>query len=462
MLSQPAAILPATFSRRKKVNPMNARNVLCICIIAKDAWEYFLDCLMLKQRKRPLPEEVKDIYDEVHWKEHLAITNEEMRVSIAHTACLWAVDFALIFSPFFSWVDAIAGDDAILALLLSILIIDALKLPVNYLMSFTDEFAIQKKYGQSNRTPGSFTKDFLISAISNTVISAIVTCITGQIFMAAVENILEKGPSLAIALDEAESMLPIIFSLAIVALIAESAIDLCRYRFKPMPRGELREEIERMLRSSKKHVRWLTVYNESARSNEKNAFLLNIPGLRMISVADNIMEKDSPRQTLATIAHEIGHLKHRRKPYDLCRYIVTTAFVALLVLLLANVEAFIPAEAWIRSSFNLSHTSLFLVILFINYVLKPVIFLAGIPSHLADRSKEYEADQNAVLEGYGQELADSLKEWYRDELRFINPHPLVEFLYFGHPGLPNRLRAIDAGMEGRRREPRGRAFGKSA
>ena len=42
---------------------MSARVVLCLLILGRELWELFLSRLAAKQRKRPLPTEVADIYN---------------------------------------------------------------------------------------------------------------------------------------------------------------------------------------------------------------------------------------------------------------------------------------------------------------------------------------------------------------------------------------------------------------
>ncbi len=426
---------------------MSARWVLCICILGRELWKCFLSRLTSKQREKPLPAEVSDIYDADRWNLYLGICKEEHRVSLIRRFLSRAIDLVLIFSPFFSWVDGIAGDNYLLGLLICGVIINLVNLPVDYFSSLYDEFKIQKKYEQSNHTFASFNKDYFVGEVSRFVLSLLCLSVVCVAFKSAIDISVSANGGLTGAFRAACTFFPILLAVSFVVVLCGLAVEFALYKFRPMPAGEIRTCVESMLASCKKRVRWLTVYNESAKSNEKNAFLLNIPGFRMISIADNSLESDRPREVLAVIAHEVGHLKHRFAPYDLIKFLSPFSACVIIVALLSNVAALFLVDAWIRDSFCLGHTSAFLSLQFITLVIGPINLILDIPYNYARRQREYEADQNAVREGYGQDLAEMLKSAYKDELSNVNTHPFREFLEHDHPALPKRLRAIYEGMD---------------
>lgn len=426
---------------------MSARWILCILLIGGELWNRFLLRLAAKQRKKPLPEEVNDIYDAERWDSYLSICGEEHKVGLIRVLLSRAIDIILIFSPFFSWVDGLASDNFLLGLLLSGAIVSLLNLPIDYLTSLYDEFRIQKRYGQSNHTLGSFSRDYFVGELSSFVLTMGSFSILAIAFQAAVETSMCAGGGLGGALEAALTFVPVLFAVSIVFVLCGTAVEFALYKFRPLPSGELRTTVEHMLSSCKKRVRWLTVYNESAKSNEKNAFLLNIPGLRMISIADNALDDEDPGETLAVIAHEVGHLKHRFVPSDLLKYLSTITVIGLFLVLLSNASTLLSVDSWIQKSFSLENTSVFLSLQFLAYLFKPVSLLLDIPQNYAQRQSEYEADRNAVHEGYGAELAEMLKGSSREELVGINPHPFIELLEYSHPALPKRLRAIYEEMD---------------
>ena len=426
---------------------MSARVVLCLLILGRELWELFLSRLAAKQRKRPLPTEVADIYNAERWGLYLGICKDEFKLSCIHVLFARSIDVALIFSSFFSWVDGLARDNYLLGLLVPMAIIHLVNAPIAYLVNLYDEFKIQKRYGQSNHTLSSFNKDYFIGDISSFVLSLVVTSLLVFSFRVAIEISLHAGGGYAGAFKAARMFVPVMFGLALLFVLCALAIEFALYKFRPMPEGKLRETLEHMLSSCRKKVRWITVYNESAKSNEKNAFLLNIPGFRMISIADNAVEGECSDETLAVLAHEVGHLKHRFVPSDLFKYLSSIGVCAVVVVLLSNTSMLFSVDAWIQDSFCLKYTSAFLVIQFLSILTEIYNLMLGIPLNYARRRNEYEADRNAVLEGYGNDLAEMLKSSSSKELRGVNPHPFIEFLEYDHPALPKRLRAIYKEME---------------
>lgn len=83
----------------------------------------------------------------------------------------------------------------------------------------------------------------------------------------------------------------------------------------------------------------------------------------------------------------------------------------------------------------------------IGMLLTPVGFLWGIFSNYRSRIEEYEADREAVKNGYGEELIGTFKRLSNDELVDVNPHPVIEFLEYDHPGMNNRIKAIHSAMQ---------------
>ena len=426
---------------------MSVRLVLCICILGGELWSLFLSLLAARQRKRSLPEEVRDIYDAKSWNLYLGICREEFRLNCVRALFARGIDVVLIFSPFFSWVDGLARDNYLFGLLLPMVMLFLINLPVKYLASLYDEFEIQKRYGQSNHTLASFNADYFVSEVSSFALSMVAGSVLVFAARTVINAVTRAGGGHADAFEATRMVLPLLVATAVLISLCALGIELAVYKFRPMPQGEVRAAVERMLSSCKKKVRWLTIYNESAKSIESNAFCLNIPGFRMISIADNAVDGDRPRETLATIAHEVGHIKHRFAPSDALRFLPGIALGVAAVALLRNAAALLSVDMWIRESFCLNYTSAFIWVQFLGIVLAPVNLLLDIPRNYASRQNEYEADRNAVLEGYGPELAKTLKEDYRRELMGVNTHPLIEILEFSHPALPKRLRAIYKAME---------------
>ena len=73
-----------------------------------------------------------------------------------------------------------------------------------------------------------------------------------------------------------------------------------------------------------------------------------------------------------------------------------------------------------------------------------VSMLLGFLSSYISRKAEYRADEQAVIEGYGDSLVKALKILARENFADLNPHRLIVLLEYSHPTLLQRIRVLEA------------------
>jgi STE24 endopeptidase len=59
------------------------------------------------------------------------------------------------------------------------------------------------------------------------------------------------------------------------------------------------------------------------------------------------------------------------------------------------------------------------------------------------RKNEYQADQFAARYGLGSQLIESLKKLSVSTLNNLTPHPAYVFVYYSHPPLHERIKALN-------------------
>lgn len=426
---------------------MSAQIVIAIFLLLRIAWEAFLTHLQNKQRNNPLPSVVADIYDSARYQDYLTIASEEKRLCFVRTVVESAVDFAVLFSPLFAAIDTAFGPSPYLVLFASLIAIKLLYLPLNFLCSWWYQFKVEGRHGLNNQSTKSFASDYVREEAGSTVFATVLF----EIIAFICENVSTWTGNFSLGFTTTVSLclgiLAILFLLSFVALLVGIKIERMGYQFKPLPAGPLRDEIEAMLSTCKKKVRAITVYDESSKSTTKNAAVLNVPWRREITIADNFLNENSHGELMAVVAHEIGHLKHRRGFSDLGRLMGPMILLLLICLLLTWPAPVMMVNDWVTLSFGLGTTNYYLDILLVTLAFGPALMLVNAASNFLQRKNEYEADQEAVRAGYGNDLAEMLKKAARDELKNINPHPFIEMLECDHPGMANRLAAIYAAME---------------
>lgn len=163
---------------------------------------------------------------------------------------------------------------------------------------------------------------------------------------------------------------------------------------------------------------------------------------REISIADNFLNENDEDELLAVLAHEVGHLKHKKTFLEYMSYVDIALLFCLLVYCIYNPTLLEQFVSWINSSFDIQTTNYVLVIMAIETFFSPLSFLISLFTNYISRGNEYEADQNAVKEGYGEALIKTFKILSNDELVDVHPCKWVEITEYNHPGMTNRIRAI--------------------
>lgn len=125
---------------------------------------------------------------------------------------------------------------------------------------------------------------------------------------------------------------------------------------------------------------------------------------------------------------------------------MSVLLLLVILLLILSPGPILSLVSWTQASFGLSTINYSLILDVLEcFVWIPVQALK-VFANCESRAREYSADQEAVRQGLGQQLIDMLKDAERDALMNVNPHPVVEFLEYDHPGLARRIAAIKAGM----------------
>ena len=200
------------------------------------------------------------------------------------------------------------------------------------------------------------------------------------------------------------------------------------------------------MRDCKKKVRKIEVYNESKKSVNKNAYCLKILWYRSFGIADNFLKENAQDELLGVLAHEIGHLKHKKDILDYLNYLPLVLMSVALFFLLGNLDSFskliaLPVKG-INQAFGIEVCNYYLLFIYISYLLFPLSLFNSIHGNYVSRRNEYEADGNAVKEGYGNALIATFTKMSSDELIDINPARIIEILDYDHPGMINRIKAI--------------------
>lgn len=422
--------------------PLSARTFMLLVPAVRLVFTCLKVILKTRRQKKPLPREVADIYDADRYRVFLAREGEIRRLRLIFRGISFAIDAALLLSPIFGVIESLAGGNAYLTALLTYgvywLVGEAVDLPGEYLITF----AVDEKYGLNKMTKREFAKDELLSMPGEIftglgLLLALAFC--GEHMSRWTRGFtLGWGKTALIGLGAGAALLAV----SMAASLVEFFLWKKKYTFTPLPEGELREKIRGLMAGCRKKVSRISVYDESKKSTEKNAFLLKLFRYREFGIADNFLNGNDEGELLAVLSHEIGHLKHKRDLLDLAGRVIGIAAAALLLALLCRPAPALAVNRWVRESFQIGSNNYYVLISVYGGFLSPVLFLMNLFSNWRSRRNELQADMEAVKNGLGEELISTFSKITADELIDLNPHPLLEWLDYDHPGMYRRISYI--------------------
>lgn len=207
------------------------------------------------------------------------------------------------------------------------------------------------------------------------------------------------------------------------------------YTLTPLEEGELKTEIEALAEKNKFPLTHLYVMDGSTRSSHSNAFFVGLPWSKKIIIYDTLIEHNTTKETVAVLAHEIGHWKLN---HVLQLLVASQASVAVTFVLFS---AFLENKSLFRS-FGFSTSPAIIAFSLFSYVTTPVSCVTQYLVKLLTRKNEYEADAFASESGYSDDLSAALIKISTKNLSSLNTDWLFSAYNHSHPILADRLSAL--------------------
>ena len=411
---------------------MSAKAFALIMSALSLAYQLVLSVVADRQRKKPLPKEVADVFAPERYQKYLSYVADNKKLGFAMNAVgLIETALLLLLFPWRGLEDAMRGNvyGIALASVSLIWLIDAVK---DVVAAYIDKFRIEEKYGMNRQTKRDFAKDQARSLAVELLLELLLTLLIA--FMGEHMASWTNGFSVSLpkALGIGVGIAAVIGAFITFASLVSIWMMKREYTFTPLPDGALRDKIVKLQDGARKRVKQINVYDESKKSTSKNAFLLKFLWLREFGIADNFINENAEEELIAVLSHEIGHLKHKKNLLNYLSYALFSGAFALVILIIHRPAPVRAMAAWVRASFALTVNNYNLLITVFGAALTPVIRLISLLNNYRSRMEEYEADREAVRNGCGEALIATFKRLSSDELINVNPHPLIEFLEYDH------------------------------
>lgn len=415
--------------------------LIFIIIMIQTGYRFVLDDIKNKQRKKPLPIEVSDIYDKKRYESFLSYEKDYNHMKLCNRLFTVLVYVFYLFSPFLSYIDKLSLN-VYTRFFVTVLSISLINRVVSVCFDYYATFKIEEKYGKNKKTKEVFIKDEVVETVLDFILSFIlyIPCLY------ILEHIERWTNHFSITYTQSlmlcSGLLGICLILYLIVLSISYMYLRIQYTFTELEDNELRHKIEELMKDCPKKVKHIKVYNESKKSTGKNAFLLKMLWHKEFGIADNFLDENSEGELLAVLSHEIGHLKHKKNIFNYMKYIVLCILFILIVSMIPHGELCIVLSERVLESFGLIHMNYDVIFTCLGVMITPIMYICSLYVNYVSRREEYEADDQAVHNGYGEELITTFKRISSDELIDVYPADFIEYTSYDHPGMYHRIKHI--------------------
>jgi STE24 endopeptidase len=261
-----------------------------------------LSWLNMKTWDKPLPPEVRDLYDVRKYEEarNYAIANNKLGTISATLSLVISITFLAFHG--FAWIDEIARNISSSPILQALIFFGIITLAsgiISLPFDLYGTFVIEEKFGFNKTTPKLFVVDKLKGMALGIVVGggilALLTFLYGVLgdkFWIAAWAVV-ASLSILIATFYTNLLLPIFNKLT------------------PLEGGELRNSIEKYAAKVQFPLTNIYVMDGSKRSTKANAFFSGLGSKKNIVLYDNLVNEMNTDEITAVLAHEVGHYKKK-------------------------------------------------------------------------------------------------------------------------------------------------------
>ena len=310
-----------------------------------------------------------------------------------------------------------------LVFLLFVLIIGFALSVLFFPVSYYTEFYLEHKYNLSNQT---FLK-WLWEDLKGLLVSLPVIIPVLLIFF--------------YTLNKFESLwwLPFAIVLFIISVVLARIVPVLIlplfYKITLIEESELKEKIQAHAKEAGIVVENVYKFNMSKNTKKANAAFTGIGKSKRILLGDTLLENYTDDEIETVVCHELGHFKRKH----IIKNIIIGTMSSFLTLFL--IAVFYQASiSWFGFDSVKEIAALPLLTLWamiIGLIFTPV-------ANLISRKFEYEADEYAIQStGKKDAYISTLNKLTDQNLGDREPHPFVEWFFYSHPSIKNRVSAIN-------------------
>ncbi len=406
---------------------MNWKILVLILHLLGSAYRLALHIVSYRSAGNPTPANVADVYDAETYSRWRAYSAEKCRLRIVSTVLSFLLLLVLLLTDAHSAFASVFGMDPWTQLIAVLVLQTLAETLLDVAVSYVDTMIIEQKYGFNRSTMKTFVADQIRGLLLGFGLSAGLMCALCALHMAMGDWVLLLFTGVLFVFTLTISFLYPIFS-------------RIGNKFVPLEEGELKDRLMALLGKHGYQVKAIEVMDASRRTTKLNAYFTGFGKLKTIVLYDNLINAMTPDEICAVFAHELGHGINKDVLKNQILNLVNLFTMSLVVWLTVKFTG-------LHTDFGFDTLNYGFAYILMGVGLGLVQPLLGLLINARSRKAEYRADRQAVLEGYGEALAEALKKLSRDNFAHLSPDPMLVVLEYSHPPLSQRLAAIEAELK---------------
>lgn len=206
------------------------------------------------------------------------------------------------------------------------------------------------------------------------------------------------------------------------------------YKVSPLQDEELKSRISNLAKGAGIKVQNVFTFDMSKNTKKANAAFTGLGKTKRIILGDTLLKDYSKDEIETVIAHELGHYKHKHIVKNIV-FGTVSSFLTFFVIsiLYKNSLSWFDFE-YITQIAALPLLSLWAML--IGLIQSPI-------GNILSRKYEYEADRYAIETTRKPEsFINTLNRLTNQNLGDREPHPFIEWFFYSHPSIKNRVKAI--------------------
>ncbi len=264
--------------------------------------------------------------------------------------------------------------------------------------------------------------------LSDQAIELLLGCILGAILLMALYGVLRKAPRTWWLWGSVVMILFIILTIAIAPVFIQPLFN----KFTPIKNVQMRESILKMAHEQGIPANEVYEMDASKRTDRISAFVNGMLGTMRIVMFDNTLKRCTPEEIQMIMGHEMGHyvLNHVWKGVAYFSVLIVLGFLFVRWALTKILNR------WPNLGIEGVSDPAGLPLLWL--LLGIFLFITSPVSNTVGRWMELESD-NFGLNASQEPDAAATTFLKLGEYRELDPHPVIEFLFFDHPSGQTRI-----------------------